>query len=72
MKAALVNILALVAGVIIAYFLYHGIKGILLLLSIIFYVSGWLLLAFCIVCIITLPIMFAIWAIRSLLREILK
>ena len=72
MKAVLVNVLALVSGLVIAWFLLHGIKGFLMLLTIVFYVSGWLILAFCAACVILLPITFTIWAIRSLLREILK
>jgi hypothetical protein len=72
MKSLLFNAAALLSGFTIVYFLYHGVAGALMLLSILFYMIGWVILAFCIVCVVTLPITILYVIIRAIVRDMLK
>lgn len=72
MKTFLINMCALAGGFVIGYFLIKGIIGLAMLLYLVLIGFLWVCVAFCILCVITLPITLTIWAVKSLIKEVMR
>lgn len=72
MKVIISNVLFLFGGLVIGYFLVKGLTGLGTLLYLVAVGLLWACLAFCIASVVLFPVTLIYWAIRSILRDMLK
>jgi hypothetical protein len=70
MRTFIISALTLCVSIAVVYLLIQAISYIWLACKLVILVGTWVVLAFCVVCVITLPLTFLIWAIKSLIKEV--